>query len=797
MARFLFVVIPEKGHINPYIGPARMLQHRGHAIAFQAARDVSGYLKACGFDPFFSGDPSRRPPSDDHRGRAFAEHARDPEWLRNWIQSVLLDPVPAQVESLRRVIREWKPDAVAIDSMVYAGAIAATREGVPWASLSSSLNPVISRSIRTELTRTIEWLSPDRERLFAQYDMHPDFRVCDVLSPFLTTVFATKEFVEPDEALPRTLYMVGPSIPPRRLDGGSRRPAVEGFPQAEFDAAVRSGRPIVCASLGSQIYWQPRLWRTIFEAVRGEPVFVVASVGELLGSDELGEVPGNVLAAREIPQLEVLDRASLLISHGGANSVMEALAAGVPVLVSPICNDQPAQAHYLEKAGVGRRLDLNTATAEECRQAIRELLKVHEESLRCAIHPFNLRRESAPPRQAPAAERCRGTFVCLSGAMCPYHKPLCDVHRVAAIRDSFFAAAGSETSGLLLEYLAAARRPLLRPDGFPCSLTVTRAARRVEGLLSCVEGLLSRFQWTLGSPGFVSPRESRLPTFRVRCRELKPLEIWDMEVKRGLLWQNRDDLPAALDMIRRGEPRYRWSRTDSGAAAGFDGLFVLGRGVDRHVFQSFVREPHDYRIRLHRRNWRVLMQKAGARLLARLGHSSGHILDFGQSVLKCLRWRNGRPLEWRALRRDGRALPHLQHGTVDEDIDEARGRLVHAAASFIRDAGPPESVGGCFVFALPCELDDDGIPGPCSYAGLEGYRDFVRDVLEAAGVKLGTAYVMNDAELAALASPGRLGKRVLTITMGYGIGACLRVGDFGYDADWVQHARIDLRPIGD
>jgi MGT family glycosyltransferase len=115
-------------------------------------------------------------------------------------------------------------------------------------------------------------------------------------------------------------------------------------------------RPCVYLSLGSQISWQPEIFRRVLEAVRGRPVQLVASMGELLST--LERPPENLIAVRYAPQLRILPRADLLITHGGANSVMEALCFGVPILIHPICNDQPHQAWFLEECGVGRRVDL-------------------------------------------------------------------------------------------------------------------------------------------------------------------------------------------------------------------------------------------------------------------------------------------------------------------------------------------------------------------------------------------------------------------------------------------------------
>jgi len=53
------------------------------------------------------------------------------------------------------------------------------------------------------------------------------------------------------------------------------------------------------------------------------------------------------------PEQQTLEEVDAMITHGGANSVREAVAAAVPLLVSPVCNDQPIQAYFARRRGVG------------------------------------------------------------------------------------------------------------------------------------------------------------------------------------------------------------------------------------------------------------------------------------------------------------------------------------------------------------------------------------------------------------------------------------------------------------
>ncbi|MET0255743.1 MAG: glycosyltransferase [Luteibacter sp.] len=381
MSRILFCVVPERGHVNPCIGPALALKGSGHAVAFHAPGDIRPQLQAAGGFACFGPDESPRP-ADWRRGATFAAQVRDPAWLREWVRSLLLDNVGVEVERIRDSIRKWRPDVVVIDPLLYAAAIAADAEGLPWVAMSNSLNPVLPPTLDSDLLRTVRWLAPQREALFAAYGMAPLFRGCDVISPWLTLAFATEAFV-PDA--PADIALVGPSMP-----AGARGDETD-FPWDRLDPTL----PLVYMSLGSQIYYQPTMFATVIEALRAQPAQLVMSIADLLDTDELPTLGERMLAVRYAPQLAMLERASLFITHGGANSVMEALTSGVPMIVSPLCNDQFHQAHFVEAAGVGRRMDLYAASPGQVATTIAGLLGSTEVRSRLARIARDYRRSGA------------------------------------------------------------------------------------------------------------------------------------------------------------------------------------------------------------------------------------------------------------------------------------------------------------------------------------------------------------------------------------------------------------------
>lgn len=356
--RILFTVIPEKGHLNPYIPVAQTLQAAGHVVAFYSAADITEQLYAAGLN-IFLGDADKAEPPAVSRGRVFAENIKDPMWLRSWIKSLLIDAVPAGVEPLRTLVKEFSPDIIVTDPMLYQTVIVAEQEGIKWAAVSNSLNPVIPDELGSELLRTVEWLSPARSKLFASHGVREiGFRGCDSLSPYLTTCFSTQEFIGRPVS---GVHMTGPSLPLYKRGDETV------FSWELLDHTKKK----IFMSFGSQIYYQPDLFKRVIQTVRSlRDVQLVLSVSELAETDELGTLPNDIILARYVPQIELLKHVDLFITHGGASSVMESLASGVPLLISPLCNDQFHQSWFIKKAGVGNEIDLNYAKSEKIRDAI-------------------------------------------------------------------------------------------------------------------------------------------------------------------------------------------------------------------------------------------------------------------------------------------------------------------------------------------------------------------------------------------------------------------------------------------
>jgi zeaxanthin glucosyltransferase len=84
----------------------------------------------------------------------------------------------------------------------------------------------------------------------------------------------------------------------------------------------------------------------------------------------LPEPPANVLVAPRVPVLDLMPQLDAVVCHGGLNTMCEALAHGVPVVVAPIKHDQPVNAAQVTAAGAGIRVHFGRCRPEQLRTAL-------------------------------------------------------------------------------------------------------------------------------------------------------------------------------------------------------------------------------------------------------------------------------------------------------------------------------------------------------------------------------------------------------------------------------------------
>ncbi len=160
-------------------------------------------------------------------------------------------------------------------------------------------------------------------------------------------------------------------LPPHSFLGSAVRSEA---PDAQVDAWLGAGTaPVVYVSLGSFLSVRGDVLATVAEALRGLDVRVALASGSTPEAD-LGPLPPSWLVRRVLPQVTLLQRSAVTVTHGGNNSVTEALTAGASLVVLPFSTDQFAAAAAIEDSGYGEVLDPNATSPAEVRAAVERLL---------------------------------------------------------------------------------------------------------------------------------------------------------------------------------------------------------------------------------------------------------------------------------------------------------------------------------------------------------------------------------------------------------------------------------------
>ncbi|MEU0529750.1 glycosyltransferase [Amycolatopsis tolypomycina] len=331
--RFLLVVPPLAGHVAPLRGVAAALVRRGHSVAWcgpcpELSTLVSGRVFPAGDSGPFA--VALRPPGL----RGFAA-------LKYLWESYLVPLADAMVPGVAAAVTAFAPDVVVVDQQAMAGALVAARCGLPWAT-SASTSTELADPLGA-LPKIASWVAQLQAGLRARHGVVVgDLR----FSPHLVLAFTT-----------------------RALAGDSRWPVAYVGPvpaPAAGEWSPVDDRPLVVVTLGtSNATAGGRFLAESLDALAAMPAvqgLVVDPSGAL--------VSGTVGLARRIPQVAVFARASVVVCHGGHNTVCEALAAGVPLVVAPIRDDQSMLAQQVVAAGAGVRIRFDRAKAADIRTAI-------------------------------------------------------------------------------------------------------------------------------------------------------------------------------------------------------------------------------------------------------------------------------------------------------------------------------------------------------------------------------------------------------------------------------------------
>ncbi|MEU1628553.1 glycosyltransferase [Streptomyces sp. NPDC020096] len=364
MSRFLFVVPPLVGHINPTVGVGAELAARGHQVAWAGMPEVVRPLVGDGATVFACGGPRL-----GEGGAVRPPDVRGPGALKFLWERFLAPLAEEMTPGVRAAVEEFHPDVLVADQQTVAGGLTAELLGVRWAtSATTSAEFTGALDGMPKIDAWLDGLLGDLRRRTGDPAGTADPR----FSPHLVLAFTTAELAGRPVRAPDRIRFVGPSI--------ADRPTARDFPWHWLDPA----RPSVLVTLGTaNAEAGARFLAECREAARHRSDRLQAVITDPAGS--LGPpTPDDkdVLVLPYVPQLPLLERADAVVCHAGHNTVCESLWHGVPLVVAPIRDDQPVVAAQVVDAGAAVRVRFGRVTASRLGDALDAVL--HEPGYRAA-----------------------------------------------------------------------------------------------------------------------------------------------------------------------------------------------------------------------------------------------------------------------------------------------------------------------------------------------------------------------------------------------------------------------------
>ncbi len=365
MAHFAIIGPPLRGHYKPLSHLAAELIARGHSATFIHHPDARPLVEAGGaaFEPIGTSAPP------------VARWTRPMTKIRGVVGlSGMMNGMVRFTDMFCReapdVIRRIGADALIVDQLEAGGGMVAEHLGLPFVSTADTMPinreegippPYVpwpyDRSEKGLRRNRGGWRVTDLllrkvskaiERNARMLGLPPRRRLEDCLSPLLQLSQMVPSIDFPRRELPSTFHYTGPF----------RR----GEP-APFDVPAGDDRPLIFCTLGTLQGSRVALFRKVAAACQKLDLRLLLTQGGLGSVRSAEKLPGDPLVYDWVPQEAVLRRTDLIVCHAGINTVLEPLAAGVPMVLMPLAFEQGAIAARMKHAGVGKVLSFRSSVS--------------------------------------------------------------------------------------------------------------------------------------------------------------------------------------------------------------------------------------------------------------------------------------------------------------------------------------------------------------------------------------------------------------------------------------------------
>jgi MGT family glycosyltransferase len=339
LKKLIIVNFDARGHVNPTLPLTQELVRRGLEVLYLLPERLRASVESTGARVM--------PIRSIFMDRARADRV-SPGELDAGLPLHVLEEAEHVLPQILPVLEREAPDGLAYDDMCMAGRYAAQLLGVPAAMFRTSY---VRHPLLAETRQRAAGLDEPPQRQQFSLKMAALARRFGLREEGVHEFFAHAEPLN-IVFMPRAFHPLGEIYDRRYVFVGAQIPASA----QRTSHALLSEPPLIYISLGTVFNDRPRFLATCFEAFACEPCRVLVAAGEKMAVPSGRAVPANFRIERYVSQLGVLPETKVFVTHGGMNSVQEAIWYGVPMVFVPQMLEQAQTARRAATMGLGRAL---------------------------------------------------------------------------------------------------------------------------------------------------------------------------------------------------------------------------------------------------------------------------------------------------------------------------------------------------------------------------------------------------------------------------------------------------------
>ena len=384
MTHFGILSLAATGHLNTMFPLGYELQRRGHSVTFLSNAKAQIPVQRAGFNfcqVYYPIDENKI--IQRQRTLAILEKTDRFKDIRLTLQK-FAKIAETRLQKAPKIIKEHGIDALLIDSPIFEGGTIADYLNLPYVTIFCVLpfyqdltippitttwqyNPALWTKFRNRIAYSLlNYISKPVWQVTSQYRSLWNLPAYSHTNDMFSKLAMITRHI-PEFEFPRQL-------PPHFHFTGSFHTSITRPPVA-FPWEKLNNKPLIYASMGTLQNRQDYVFQTIAEACANLDTQLVISLGDGLDPESLPNLSGNPLVVKYAPQLELLQKASLNITHAGLNTTLESLSYGVPMVAIPITDDQPGVAARIAWTGVGELVKLSNLSVNNLRESVKRVLK--------------------------------------------------------------------------------------------------------------------------------------------------------------------------------------------------------------------------------------------------------------------------------------------------------------------------------------------------------------------------------------------------------------------------------------